>query len=87
MSVRVTSSEGLSALYDSTSGLAFGPVFDSPELAEGFLRHLTLIGERDARTIPALDLAALAAEYVAEGEEDDDDGLSDPDEYARRMSR
>lgn len=49
MSVRTTTHEGVTtkvALYDSTSDLAFGPLFDSEEDAEDFLAWLPL----DART-------------------------------------
>ena len=37
MSVRSTDSEGVSALYDSVTGLAFGPVFSKDESASDFL--------------------------------------------------
>lgn len=36
MSVRLTSQEGRVALFDSTTGFAFGPTFDSQEDAEQF---------------------------------------------------
>ena len=66
MSVRVTATEGRAALYDSVTDVAFGPVFDSAEEAEEFLKHLVEIGERDPRVIPAADLAVLAAEFLEE---------------------
>lgn len=66
MGVRVTANEGKAALFDSTSGLAFGPVFDSADEATEFLEHLTEIGERDPREIAAGELARLHAEWDAE---------------------
>lgn len=62
----MTASEGKVALFDSTSGLAFGPVFDTELEAEEFLEHLTSIGERDPRVIPGVDLAKLAHEFIEE---------------------
>lgn len=66
MSVRVTSVEGKVALFDSTDGLAFGPVFEDDDEAEAFLEHLEQIGERDPRTIPAVELAQLHREWEGE---------------------
>lgn len=69
MSVRVTTSGGVTehvALYDSGTGLAFGPIFDTEDDAGNFLAHLDEIGERDPRIIPAGDLAALHAEWDEE---------------------
>lgn len=69
MSVRVTSTDGKAALYDSTSDVAFGPVFDTDDDARAFLEHLEEIGERDPRVIPAAELAELAREFLDEDEE------------------
>jgi hypothetical protein len=67
MGVRVTESKfSTAALYDSTSGVAFGPVFSNEDEARGFLDHLASIGERDPRIIPAVELALLASEYTEE---------------------
>jgi hypothetical protein len=66
VSVRTTGVEGKVALFDSTSGLAFGPVFDSDTDAEEFLEHLRAIGERDPRVIPAVDLARVHREWEDE---------------------
>lgn len=66
VSVRTTMTEGTTALYDSTTGVAFGPVFDSEADAVSFLEHLTEIGERDPRVIPAAELAELAREFLQE---------------------
>jgi hypothetical protein len=46
MAVRLTSTENVVALYDSTTGLAFGPIFDSDEDAIEFLEWLEK-GERE----------------------------------------
>lgn len=40
MGVHITGIEGKSALFDSTSGLAFGPVFEDDTEAEDFLEWL-----------------------------------------------
>lgn len=61
MSVRTTTGERKVALFCSTSGVAFGPVFDDDAQAERFLEHLREIGERDPRVIPAVELAELRA--------------------------
>jgi hypothetical protein len=66
MSVRVTTTENVTALFDSASGTAFGPVFETEDDAAEFLEHLTTIGERDPRMIPALELARLAREFLEE---------------------
>ena len=69
MGVRVTGSRDAEvAIYDSVSGVAFGPVFTTTEEAEAFLAHLELIGERDPRVIPVAELCVLAAEWKAEQE-------------------
>jgi len=69
MSVRLSTEENKTALFDSATGWAFGPVFDTQEEAEAFLAHLTSIGERDARHIPVGELVELALEWEAEREE------------------
>lgn len=66
MSVRVTAVEGKVALYDSVTGLAFGPVLDDDDEASAFIDHLELIGERDPRVIPAGELAELLDEWRKE---------------------
>ena len=66
MSVRTTTYDGITnavALYDSTSGLAFGPLFDNAGDAQDFLDHLEHIGERDPRLIPAHELSELKYEW------------------------
>lgn len=66
MSVRNTFAEEKVAMYDSTSMVAFGPVFDSMEDCDEFLRHLAAIGERDPRVIPVGELAQLWREWEEE---------------------
>lgn len=61
MGVRVTGDRH--AMYDSVTGVAFGPVFDEPEDVEQFLQHLRDIGERDPRVIPSLELTQLRNEW------------------------
>jgi hypothetical protein len=69
VSVRLTTQDSVTgkvALYDSTTDLAFGPIFDDEYVAEAFLEHLETIGERDPRVIPAVQLAELAREFMVE---------------------
>jgi hypothetical protein len=40
MGTRVTSDEGKTALFDSVTGWAFGPTFDSPEAAASYLKYV-----------------------------------------------
>ena len=40
MGVRITTDDGVVALYDSVTGIAFGPVFDDKSLADDFLIFL-----------------------------------------------
>lgn len=62
MGVRITTAERKVALYDSVTGKAFGPVFDSEEEADSFLNWLDLQGYGDARSLTA---ATLDEEYAA----------------------
>lgn len=64
MSVGVTQTGvAKAALYCNTDRIAFGPVFENQYDAEEFLTHLTEIGERDPRDIPALELVKIAQEW------------------------
>lgn len=66
MSVRLTTEENKVALYDSATGWAFGPTFETQDDAEAFLAHLADMGERDPRVIPIGELVELALEWEAE---------------------
>lgn len=59
MSVRLTSGENKVALFDSTSGFAFGPVFDDETEAEAFLDFAERNLEGDIRGASDADLLAL----------------------------
>ncbi len=50
MSVRITDTRNV-ALYDSVTGIAFGPIFDTSDDAEAFLLFLEAIGDGDARKL------------------------------------
>ena len=50
MSVRVIQN-GESAMYDSTTGEAFGPVFENPQMGEEFLEYLSKAGVPDPRAL------------------------------------
>ncbi len=66
MGVRLTSQEGVIALFDSVTGLAFGPVFgedeDGEEAAESYLGFLAGRGQ-DARTLTNADLVDALAQW------------------------
>ena len=67
VSVQVTATRGDTAcLYDSVTGMAFGPTFSCQYDAERFLEDLREVGERDPRVIPALELARLKDEWEKE---------------------
>lgn len=59
MSVRTTAGEGKVALFCSTSGVAFGPVFDTEDEAERFLEWLGARDGRDPRLIREFELVEL----------------------------
>lgn len=54
MSVRLTSQESRVALFDSVTGYAFGPTFDSDEDAESFVAFVRDISGQDPREISRL---------------------------------
>jgi hypothetical protein len=56
MGVRTTSVEGKVAMFDSTTGMAFGPVFDSTGEADSYMLFA-------AQKFPGKDIREL---YVAE---------------------
>lgn len=64
MSVRITS-PGKAALYDSTSDIAFGPVFESNYEAAEFLEWMEAEGRDDPRVFMSHRLAELKAEFEA----------------------
>ena len=68
MGVRITSVEAKCALFDSVSGLAFGPVFDSWLDAEAFLTWLTGQGAGDPRLMPEMRLVERHREWQTERE-------------------
>jgi hypothetical protein len=51
MSIRITSEEHKVALFDSTTGEAFGPVFDSEQEAEEFVDFVNERTGKDPREI------------------------------------
>lgn len=69
MSVRVTDRTAV-ALYCSSTGIAFGPIFDSAEDADGFLEWLAPKTFVDARSIPAKELLELREAWSMERDGD-----------------
>lgn len=60
MAIRNTTDHGTVALYDGTTGLAFGPIFDDRDAAEDFLTWAREDDpSRDIRMIPSEDLISL----------------------------
>lgn len=57
--------DGRVALYDSTSGWAFGPVFDGVDEAQDFLDSLDV----DARDLNSLELSRAYTKWVDAQEE------------------
>ena len=68
MSVRTTDSEHV-AMYDSVTGTAFGPTFESHAAAEDFLQWLAGKTFVDPRAIPVQELNDLHTEWVREWDE------------------
>lgn len=64
MGVRITSTEGVTALFDSVSGFAFGPTMSDPDEAEAFLRFVERESDgSDPRTMPEKELGELYARF------------------------
>lgn len=68
MGTRITSDEGVYALFDSVSGWAFGPTFASPDDAEAFLNYLHEQGE-DGRELTDAQLGVRHTEWLALNEQ------------------
>lgn len=64
MGVRITDKRNV-ALYCSTEGVAFGPVFEDEYEAQAFLDFL---GERDARTMTPSELVREHCRFDAQRE-------------------
>lgn len=63
MGVRNTATEGRVALFDSTSGFAFGPTFDTETECDDFVTFVASIDPRDLRAIPSTDLEAFVVQW------------------------
>lgn len=64
MGVRLTTDEGVTALFDSVTGWAFGPTFAAPEDADAFLAFLHEKGE-DGRELSGEVLRSRHAAWLA----------------------
>jgi hypothetical protein len=71
VSVRLTSAEGVVALFDSTSGWAFGPVFEDADQAEAFLKFAADCEERDVRLLANHELRSFYGAFLAQRREDE----------------
>lgn len=69
MGLHLTGISGYTAMYDSVTDWAFGPVFTSPENAEQFLAWAESQGVRngDVRQLSNDRLAELSDRYFASG--------------------
>lgn len=92
MGCRITS-EGEAVLYDSTNGMAFGPVFKDMYEAEDFLAFCSHRagedGDGDPRELTPAELAAALDKFNAEYEAwgNDDDGPRDWAEWLEGRER
>lgn len=70
MGLRYITSDDKTALYDSVTEWAFGPVFNTEHAADQFLDWLQAQGVRDgdARSLSTPDLVTLWESYCAETE-------------------
>ena len=66
MGIRITGREGVSALYDSVSGFAFGIVFDSDEDVESFLEFSKREEPRDLRILKDSELESLYSKWFSQ---------------------
>ena len=62
MGVRITDNRTF-ALYDSVSGFAFGPTFDTEDEARGFVDFVTNRYGKDARTLTDKELEEAWAAF------------------------
>lgn len=72
MGVRTTSSENKVALFDSVTGRAFGPVFDSNDDIESFLEYAETMGTEDLRCSTDDELETMKHNWEQSMEENDD---------------
>ena len=65
MGVRVITdaTESMSALYDSVTDTAFGPIFHEPETADDFLAWYGPLYTADPRVLPPQTLLTRVAEW------------------------
>ena len=64
MGLRLTSMEQKVALFDSTSGFAFGPVFDTELEAEAFVEFAEKRLNRDLRTVTDREFEEVYAAFL-----------------------
>lgn len=65
MGIRITSTESKTAIYDSVSGFAFGPVFDSDLEAEEFIEFAEKRLNKDLRTATDRELEEVYSAFLA----------------------
>jgi hypothetical protein len=63
MALGITNAQNV-ALFDTSSGWAFGPVFDSKEDAEDFIRYAREVNDVDPRQVATYELAVIHAAWV-----------------------
>lgn len=71
MSVRLTTQEDKVALFDSVSGYAFGPTFDSEGEAEDFVDFCADRQTTDLRALSDSEIGALHEEWQKDEEDTD----------------
>ena len=68
MGVRITEDGRPAAIYDSVTGLAFGPTFTDEDEADDFLNWWGFKRNEDVRTVPMNDLVEAVAKFRADAE-------------------
>ncbi len=63
MGVRNTGVEGRVAMFDSVTGFAFGPTFDSDDELDDYMTFVASIDQRDLRSISSSDLEAYVVQW------------------------
>lgn len=66
MGLRLTTAERVVAMFDSVTGWAFGPTFDTEEKAQEFLDWCERHGFSDLRAVPLPMIESLEKDFYAE---------------------
>ena len=76
-----STSQDVAVLYCSTTGVAFGPLFEDYDEAERFLKYLVeknYCGHTDARKFRSDELVDIVQDFRAVGQDTDDELIAAP---------